>query len=222
MDGSLETKLFAPGYGELSTGSGANLEAVALAVPTDALPGPMPGQLSTLWAEAGRIFDAAEEGDWTAALAALETMAAAWTAFRAGGGVPPMLASQLNTALAALVTAVHARQGAAARQRSIEVARASLDLQLRHRRPTEIDLAQLDLWCRQILVDVGADDIEGILGDIATLGWIRDRVAHVLKRVDLRRVSARLQQLRRAADAEDLEELAEVASSLREILARID
>jgi hypothetical protein len=40
MDGETEDKIFAPGYGEFSTGSGANVEALALAVPTDALPGP--------------------------------------------------------------------------------------------------------------------------------------------------------------------------------------
>jgi len=47
MDGKLEDKIFAPGYGEFSTGDPqSDLEAMALAVPTDALPGPPPAQLT--------------------------------------------------------------------------------------------------------------------------------------------------------------------------------
>lgn len=48
MDGTFEDKTFAPGYGEFHTGSGSDLEAAALAVPTDALPGPLPAELKTL------------------------------------------------------------------------------------------------------------------------------------------------------------------------------
>ena len=36
MDGSTEDKFFAPGYGEFSTSGGGDVEALALAVPTDA------------------------------------------------------------------------------------------------------------------------------------------------------------------------------------------
>jgi hypothetical protein len=35
MDGKRESKTFAPGYGEFSTGAGNNIEAIAIAVPTD-------------------------------------------------------------------------------------------------------------------------------------------------------------------------------------------
>ena len=41
-DGSLEDKTFAPGYGEFFTGGGGDVEAMALAVPADALSGPSP------------------------------------------------------------------------------------------------------------------------------------------------------------------------------------
>ncbi|MGH3066129.1 MAG: hypothetical protein ACRDOF_07460, partial [Gaiellaceae bacterium] len=44
QDGSREKKTFAPGYGEFFTGSGGDVEAIALAVPTDALDGPAPDE----------------------------------------------------------------------------------------------------------------------------------------------------------------------------------
>jgi hypothetical protein len=56
MDGSTEDKIFAPGYGEFSTGGGGDLEAVALAVPIDALAGPVPAELETLTSGAGRAM----------------------------------------------------------------------------------------------------------------------------------------------------------------------
>ena len=36
MDGTTEDKTFAPGYGEFYTAGGGDVEALALAVPTDA------------------------------------------------------------------------------------------------------------------------------------------------------------------------------------------
>jgi hypothetical protein len=42
QDGAREDKVFAPGYGEFFTGAEGDVEAMALAVPTDALPGPAP------------------------------------------------------------------------------------------------------------------------------------------------------------------------------------
>ena len=48
MDGSLEDKTFAPGYGEFYTSGGGDTEALALAVPTDAAREPLP-PTSTSW-----------------------------------------------------------------------------------------------------------------------------------------------------------------------------
>ena len=46
--GCCEDKTFAPGYGEFISRGGSDLEALALAVPTDALAGPLPAELATL------------------------------------------------------------------------------------------------------------------------------------------------------------------------------
>jgi len=54
QDGSRESKTFAPGYGEFFTSSGGELEALALAVPADALDSPVPAELEVLSATARR------------------------------------------------------------------------------------------------------------------------------------------------------------------------
>ena len=51
-----------PGYGEFFTGGGGDVEALALAVPTDALGEPTPAELVTLERGAADVFDAAETG----------------------------------------------------------------------------------------------------------------------------------------------------------------
>jgi hypothetical protein len=47
QDGTREDKVFAPGYGEFYSATEGDVEAMALAIPTDKLPGPSPAELST-------------------------------------------------------------------------------------------------------------------------------------------------------------------------------
>jgi hypothetical protein len=176
MDGTREDKVFAPGYGEFSTGASGDLEAVAVAVPTDALSGPVPVELVSMSEGADTVFAAARLGYWSTASAAAGSVSAAWAAYRAGS-VPPMLRDQADVAIAALSAAVLAGDAAASRRAAVEVDQASLDLQLRYRSRAEIDLALLDLWARQLVVDAEAEDAAAVYGDAATLAWIRARLA---------------------------------------------
>jgi hypothetical protein len=48
LDETTERKTFAPGYGEFLTGAGRDVEALAIAVPTDALAAPVPAPLQRL------------------------------------------------------------------------------------------------------------------------------------------------------------------------------
>ncbi len=214
MDGSFEEKTFAPGYGEFSTGSGSNLEAVALAVPTDALPGPVPTEIESLSDGAEEIFELAKTGRWRETAAAAEEMNDAWDAYRATG-VPPMLDAQMSDALEALHAAIAARDKAETRQASVDVALASLDFELRHEPREEIDLDLIEIWSRQILVDTRAHDQGAVLGDLATIEWIRDRLAPAVAG----HVGAALTALRAAADANDMAGAEEGAARLRDALA---
>ncbi len=219
MDGSLEDKTFAPGYGEFSSGAGSDLEAVALAIPVDALPGLPPKELETLSSGADEIFDAAQAEDWEAVSAAASEMADAWSAFQ-GGEVPPKLEEQMDGALEGLASAVESQDPAEARQAAINVALASLDLELRHRTAAETDLDLLDVWARQLVVDAAAGDRGAVIGDAATLRWIRDRIARDVSLAELNSIDSRLSDLRTAAEARDLGRAATAAVGLRSTLAR--
>jgi len=77
MDGKTEDKIFAPGYGEFYTADGRDVEALALAVPTDALSGATPPELVTLERGATAVFEAAQSGGWTEASASVQKMSTA-------------------------------------------------------------------------------------------------------------------------------------------------
>jgi hypothetical protein len=218
MDGATESKTFGPGYGEFFTAGGGDVEALALAVPTDALAGPMPAELVTLESGAADVFAAAESGDWKAARTAVEEMAAAWETVR-GGEVPDRLEPQLSRALAVLARGVEGREPHRARQAAIDVARWSLDLQLRHRPTAEIDLARFDLWAAQLLVDAAAGDGAAVNGDFFSLDYVRDRIQHVLAEDDLARLNILLEELNGAVGDEDLGAAVDLARELRETVS---
>jgi hypothetical protein len=217
MDGATEGKSFAPGYGEFFTAGGGDVEALALAVPTDALPGPPPAELVTLESGAADVFVAAQSKDWNSAQATVKKLTAAWEKVRAGE-VPNRLEPQMSGALKALAQGVGRREPLAARQAAIDVARWSLDLQLRHRPVTEIDVARFDLWAAQLLVDAAAGDRSAVTGDFFSLDYVRDRIQAALDERDLKRLNGVLEELNGAVADEDLAAAADAAGRLRETL----
>ena len=212
-DQTTEDKVFAPGYGEFRTAGGGDLEALALAVPTDALPGPMPTALASLSESAEGILESARIGDWEGAAATLERMNAAWAKLRAGNP-PPMVAARLKKSLAALTRGVKAEKPGQAAQKAIDVAQSVFDLQLRYRPPAEIDAARFHLWTQQLRVDAAAKDLAGVTGDVAVLEWIRDRIAHTLEPAARSELNSRLRALRSATDAGNLPAAADHAARL--------
>ncbi|MGH3115653.1 MAG: hypothetical protein ACRDQ2_00770 [Gaiellales bacterium] len=215
MAGSRERKTFAPGYGEFLTGGGGDVEALALAVPTDALSEPTPTELVTLERGALDVFDAAQSKNWGAARATVAKMTSAWDTARAGE-VPNRLGPLMTGALATLADGVHGRRTQETRQAAIGVARLSLDLQLRHRPVAEIDRARFDLWAAQLLVDAAAGDAAAVNGDFFTLDYIRDRIHRTLSQADRARLNTELEELNGAVADEDLAAAAEAAKRVRE------
>jgi hypothetical protein len=214
MDGKVEDKVFAPGYGEFSTGSPAgDLEAAALAVPTDARPGPLPAPLAAVSAAVRKAFDTVAANDWTAASAANRDLARAWAAYRTAG-LPDLLEEQMTRDLGSLTRAVAARRPAEAHQAVLRVAQNDTDLKSRHRPVVEVDLARLELWARQLRVDAADRDRDAVAGDVATLGWVRDRVRHSLDPATTARLDTQLEGLRGAARTKDLGAVARAAPAL--------
>jgi len=215
---ALEPKTFAPGHGEWFSGGGHDFEANALAVPADALPAPTPAELTTLSDGAYHVMDAARSKDWTAASATVKTMTSSWSLIRAGQ-VPERLSARMRQALGALAAAAAARSSPTASQAALEVADASLDLQLRYRPTVQINLARLELWARRLLVDAAAKDPAAVHGDVTTLAWIRDRIA--LDSADANGIDDQLRYLRSVADAHEFGVAMGQAARLRETLAAL-
>jgi hypothetical protein len=197
---ALEPKTFAPGHGEWFSGGDHNFEANALAVPADALQTPTPAELTTLSSGADQLLGAIRSTDWTATSVTVHRLTNAWSSFRLGE-VPQRLGRRMGQALDTLAAAVDARDSRRTSQAALDVANASLDLQLRYRPPVEINRARFQLWTRQLVVDATAKDPHAMRGDVTTLAWIRDRIA--LDPAEGNRIDDELRHLRAVADAQE-------------------
>ena len=199
LDRSTERKTFAPGYGEFLTGAGRNVEALAIAVPTDALPGPLPAALQRLDTGASGMLASIEADDWRSARATLRRIHAARTALR-GAGRPPLIAAALDRTLAELIAAVRRHRTLTALSSALDLQQSALDLQLRYRPRGAVDRDRLELWCQRLRIDARAHDTDAVSGDATTLAWIRDRISDALTPDGQRALDTELGRLQAAAD----------------------
>lgn len=200
QDGTRENKTFAPGYGEFATGDvHGDLEAVSLALPTDARPAPVPSTMDVLAAAIGRVA----AGEW----AEVDAISAAWRAVDAS---PPLLGRQMDRDISSLASTVRDQDADAARDALLRVAQNELDLRSRHQPVAETDLARFALWARQVGLDAAAGDRGGVAGDVECLKWTLDRLAVA----DPGSVDRGLAAVRAAAARGDLAEAAELAQGL--------
>jgi hypothetical protein len=202
MDGTREGKVFAPGYGEFSTGTaGGDLEAVSLASPTDRRPGAAPAEFAALSAAVDAVYQAAAEEDADLLTQASPGLNAAWDAVRAKG-IPPQMESQMRVDLEELNSAAGEQDWEAAQSAALRIAQNELDLRLLYEPVNDVDLARLRLWTRQLPVDVAADDPGLVLANVAALERVWERTKHGV--APAASVDTAIAQVREAADAEDL------------------
>ena len=212
-DGSYDHKIYAPGYGEFRTTGSGDLEALAVAVPADALPGPAPAALNDLLTGSIGSLELARLGDWESVPNVLARMQREWSALLTRRQ-PPLVASRLSGALARLVRGAKKRKVERIAQPSIDVAQSTLDLLMRYRPPVEINAARFRLWTQQLRVDAAAQDLAGVTGDVAVLEWIRDRFASALPGNARANFDNRLRDLRTAVDVKNLRAAADHAARL--------
>ena len=100
---------------------------------------------------------------------------------------------------------------------------AALDLELQYRPPTEIDLGRFNVWADQLAVDSASDEADAghIAGDVTSLEWVWDRIAHTLDPADVDDIETQLEDLRTAADDEDTTAAAEAAPRFVETVASL-
>jgi len=198
MDGTTEDKVFAPGYGEFSTGSAnGDLEAVSLAVPTDARKAPPPAELAALDRAARTVQE-------TPTASTVRRLRTAWDTYRASDAVPALLERQMTRDLDAL-------GGAGARDAALRVAENTSDLRLRYESVPTVDRARLALWARQLRVDAKVGDVGAVAGDVTSLELVWERVRDSAPGSG---VGADLKRLREAADRKDTGEVGRLAPGL--------
>ena len=220
QDAAPSDKLFAPGYGEFRSTDGPDVEAMALASPTDSLPGGVPEELVTISSGADRIFGSplSTTLEWNRAEYRARGMLDAWIAFRAGD-VPPRLVKPTSVALRNLIAQIEARSRSKTRDAAIDVAYASNDMQLRYRSVIKIDTRRFELWVRRALVDAMARSLGGTRSDVVTLEWLRDRIALSLDPVTLVRLDTLVSEMGGAVVDDDLPAAAHAARELRALLS---
>ena len=218
LDGTRSDKVFAPGYGEFFTGDRGDVEALALAVPADAVRSPVLPALRFLTTGSMGILENLRAHDWPAASATVRRLVPAWRTV--GPTAPPRIRALLDRGIATLDAAVRAHRIATAMQSTVDVARLALDLELRHRAPVAVDVERFQLWTQQLRIDTAARNLGGVTGDIAVLEWMRARVAQALTRGDRARLDAGLRDLRGAVDARNLPAAADHAARVGAALRR--
>jgi hypothetical protein len=212
MDGTQEGKIFAPGYGEFSTGGPAgDLEAVSLASPTDKKADSAPAEFGALSAAARGVVQAAADSDAEHAKQAATTLDRAWTATLTKG-IPPQLVSQTTRDMGEFTSTIDVRDWKAAQSAALRVAQNELDLRLLYQRVIDVDLGRMALWANQLPIDVAGDDSGAVLADVAALERIWERSRHRVQSPGP--VDTALQELRRAADRQDLQAVDRAAGAL--------
>ncbi|TMK98346.1 MAG: hypothetical protein E6G34_11945 [Actinobacteria bacterium] len=220
LDGTTERKTFAPGYGEFLTGADRNVEALALAVPADALTAPTPPGPQRLGTGASGVLGSVEADDWRAARATVKAMHAQWAGLRRAGQ-PRLIAAKLEGALRRLSHAVHRRRRRRTIQLALDIQQSVLDLQLRYEPQESIDLGRMELWCQRLRADAASRNAAAVSGDATTLDWVRDRITHALTPDELRQLDVRLARLQAAADAGRTAAAADHAARLIGLLREI-
>ena len=89
---------------------------------------------------------------------------------------PPRVTRVLHRATNQLEAAVQAKRSVAAQRATVDVAQSGIDLEARYLAPVDIEVARFHLHTQKLRVDAAVGDAAGVAGEVAALGWIRDRI----------------------------------------------
>jgi hypothetical protein len=222
VTGEHSQKTLAPGYGEFLTTNATEIEAMAVATPTNSLPGGVPLEIRKILTATWGTLEYARSMDWKQATSSgnriqtyLDRLGLAQQ--------PPRVMASLTTGARALKAAIRARDVTATEQATVDVAQAAIDLEARYLPPADIEVARFHLHAQQLRVHAAADDLAGVTGEVATLEWIRDRLMGKMDPAGQSALDNSLRQLRGAADSKNLLSAADqairLASMLRDLTA---
>ncbi|MEJ7584429.1 MAG: hypothetical protein WKF43_10170 [Acidimicrobiales bacterium] len=217
VGGGHSEKTLAPGYGEFLTTNDTEIEAVAVAIPTNSLPGGAPLEIRKILTAAWGTLEYGRAEDWEQATFSVDRIGAQFDRLRKTQQ-PPRVVESMTVALRALRAAVGGEDVRATEQRSIDVAQAAIDLEARYLPAQAIEVARFHLHTQQLRVHAAADDLGGTTGEVATLEWIRDRLNANLPSKGRAELGNALRALRTAVDSENLLTAADHATRLASLL----
>jgi hypothetical protein len=212
------SKTLAPGYGEFLTTDGPDIEAMAVAAPTDAQSGGAPVEIRKALTAAWGTLEYVRAADWPTVRASVGRTAQQVDALDKTQQ-PARLMALLRSSLRSLQSATTARSVRAAEQASVDVAQSVIDLQARYVPPEQIEVARFHLHTQQLRVAASTGSYPKVAGEVAALEWIRSRLA--LDGDQALMVDEALVGLRAASDSRNLPAAADhatrVASLVRDL-----
>jgi len=209
LDGSVSDKVFAPDYGEFDTSSDGEIEALALAVPTDAINEVVPVELRLISTSAWGILENARLKDWKAANPTHARLKRYWSTLDITQ-YPPRVVDTMNQALKDLTKSVADKDITTTSHAAINVAQLALDLELLYRADVEED--RFHLHTQKLRVHAAGNDAPGVAGEVAVLEWIRDRLANHLSKAQLAELDSDLRNIRSASSANGMQATADLAA----------
>ena len=213
VDGGHSKKTLAPGYGEFLTRGGGELEAMAVATPTNALPGGCPVEIRKILTAAWGTLEYARAKDWGLVRTSVHRLHDQLEIVDRTQQ-PPRVMALLHPAAHHLRAALRSKNSAAAEQATVDVAQSIIDLEARYLDPVEIEVARFHLHSQQLRVDATLGHAHRVAGDVVTLEWIRDRISDAVDADELAEIDDKLEALRTADDTGDLASAADQATTL--------
>ena len=178
MDGSIEYKIWAMGFGIVEDRSDDGKVNLVLFNRADATPLAVPGPLQTIEAQVEDIIDLAPSGNWASINKDVAAIAEAWKGYHGqapADGVPQPFQEALATALDSLRQASSAHNAAETMQAANDVSAAVVDLFSVYHPAIPADLGRLDVLERQVVFDVAASDFTAAADSLAKIDpiWAR-------------------------------------------------
>lgn len=141
--------------------------------------GAVPDSLQTIEAAAEDIIDSAPTGHWDRINADVTDIAKSWKAYQAQAskdGAPQATQDALSTALVKLQTASAAKDALATMQSANELSAAVIELFAIYHPKVPADIGRLDVWERQVVLDVAAHNYDAAAASLAKVKSVWDNV----------------------------------------------
>jgi len=183
MDGTIEYKIYAANFGIVESGAEDEKVNLVWLNRPDAKPGSVPEPLNTIEVQAEDIIDLVPDGNWEKVTANVAAISEAWQAYQtqaANDKVPQPFQEALTVAFDRLQKASAAKEAADTMQAANDLSAAVVDLFTVYQPTTTTDLGWLDIWERQVVLDVAADDFTAAADSLAKTNAVWARLKPVV------------------------------------------